>query len=115
MSDPIDKHLGEALKRPEAPRRLVTGVMAKVENASRPAKTLWYCLLAAAVALVFVFTGVDHNKREAEKQVSAQQSQRQVLYALALTVDKLNRINGHLQGSAADVRLAKRQMKEGVK
>lgn len=116
MSEPtIDRQLREALARTQPPNDIAAKVMAAVERRPRPSNKnwVWYSLLAASIVVVFLFTGVDNKQRERQKRIRAEQTKQQVVYALTLTMEKLNRINGRLQSSASEVRVSTEQKKDG--
>jgi hypothetical protein len=74
----------------------------------RGRRVSWIGAIAAGIALLATFGGMEHNRREHRLQAQhAEQTQRQVLFALSLASEKLdhamNRANLRLQRSAPDV------------
>jgi hypothetical protein len=103
MSDPIEDELRRALKTVDPPEGFADRVMARIpERRPRPAQRLWYGAIAAGLALLLALGGFEHNKKQ--QQTRAEQTGRQVIFALALVADKLDRVNERLQKSAPDLK-----------
>ena len=97
MNSSFDEQLRQALGRREAPHGFAERVMAKIP-AKRRQNPYWYGAVAAGLALVFTFGGIEQNRRE--HRLRAQDTQRQVVFALSLAAEKLDHVNARLQKSA---------------
>ncbi len=100
MSDFLEEQLRQSLRRREAPADLAAKVSARLPSNRLSGRVIWSGLLAAALACLLVFAGVEkHN----QQQQHARQTERQVVFALALAVQKIEHVNAHLQQSAPRV------------
>jgi hypothetical protein len=108
MSDFLEEELRKALRRQEAPDGFTGRLMAKLPEKRREPSRFWYAAVAAvlAIALLFAglrFTGMEQRRRE--EQVHARETERQVVFALALAMQKFEHVNARLQKAAPKVRV----------
>ena len=104
MNDRIEEQLREALRRVEPSQGFAERVVTRLpEPQSRSFQRFWFAAVAACVALLLVFTIVHQNRRE--RMVQAHETERQVVFAIALAVEKLDHVNARLQKSAPEVRI----------
>ncbi len=111
MNSDFERDLQRALRRVEPPDGFAERVMLAVPNAVRTSRRhwrgrYWFGALAAGLALVATLASIEQQQRR-ERQVRAEQAQRQVIFALSLASEKLNRAmsqaNFRLQRSAPEV------------
>lgn len=104
MNSSFDHNLRNALRRVEPSDGFAQRVMSRLPE-KHPRSRYWLGAIAAAVALLATFAGIDQHRREHRMQ--AEQTQREVVFALSLASEKLdhamNRANSRLQRSAPDV------------
>jgi G3E family GTPase len=109
MRERIEEELKRALNRTEPPEGFADRVMARVpERQTTVAIRWWYAAVAAIVALIMVLTTQQIEQR---RQRQARETERQVVFALALVAEKLDHVNAKLQNSAPDVRVQQKQEK----
>ncbi|MBV9082969.1 MAG: hypothetical protein JOZ62_09850 [Acidobacteriaceae bacterium] len=104
----VEQELQEALARVEAPAGFAERTMARIAE-QRPARfrSVWYGAVAAALALLLAFGVVERTQRERRRR--AEITERQVVFALALAVDKFDQISARLQKSAPELRVKEKQ------
>jgi hypothetical protein len=108
MNGHLEEELRQALGRREAPAGFTERVMARIpKRRASVMRTFWYPALAAALAILFTFAGIEQIRHQ--KRLRAEETQRQVVYALQLTAEKLDRVNARLQKSAPELRFEERE------
>jgi hypothetical protein len=107
MRERIEQELKRALNRAEPPDGFVDRVMARIpDRTTTMGVRWWYAAVAAIVALIMVLTTQQVEQR---RQRQARETERQVVFALALVAEKLDHVNSKLQNSAPDVRVQQKQ------
>jgi hypothetical protein len=107
MSDFLEEHLRKALGRQEAPDGFADRVLAKLQEQRRGRSMFWYSAVAAMVAIALLFAGMQQRHRE--QQSHARETERQVVFALALAMQKFEHVNTRLQRSAPRVRVEEKR------
>jgi HD superfamily phosphodiesterase len=107
MSEFLEDQLRKALQRQEAPDGFADRLMAKLPEARRESSRFWYAAVAAVLAIALLFTGMQQRHRE--QQVHARETERQVVFALALAMQKFEHVNARLQKAAPKVRVEEGQ------
>ncbi|HEX4772642.1 MAG TPA: hypothetical protein VH351_17550 [Bryobacteraceae bacterium] len=102
MSDFLGEQLRKALSRQEAPEGFAERVLAAVPGQGQRRSKLWYPAIAASVAIALLFGGMEWRQ---EQRVHARETERQVVFALALAMQKFEHVNSRLQQSAAKVKV----------
>ena len=103
MSDFLEEELRDALQTRPAPGGFAERVMSQIPRRRRGPRAFWYAAVAAAVMAVLLFTNFE-QRREVE-HAKERETERQLVYALALTIQKLEHVNARLQQSAAKVKV----------
>lgn len=111
MNNGFDEELRKALRRVDAPHGFAERVMARVPDATARIpfwsgrNRYWVGALAAGVTVLALFGGIERSRHD--QRLHAEQTQRQVVFALSLASEKLDiamqRANVRLQRSAPDV------------
>lgn len=105
MSEFFEDALRKALEQKQAPEGFADRVTQRVEARQR-SRPVWYSAIAAAVALMVVFAGMEQRwTRERE----AQRTEQQVVYAIALAMEKLDHVNQRLEKAAPTVAIDKKE------
>lgn len=104
MNSSFEQELRRALRRVDPPDRFAERVLTRLPD-KRPRSRYWVGAIAAGLAVLFTVGGIQQNRREHRRE--AAQAQRQVVFALSLTAEKLDhalsQANVRLQRSAPDV------------
>lgn len=104
ITSSFDNDLRRAMKRIEPPSGFAERVMARLPE-RRARSRYWFGAVAAGLAILASVGGVEQYRRE--HRAASQDTQRQVMFALSLASEKLdramNRANSRLQRSAPDV------------
>jgi hypothetical protein len=109
MNGRVEEELRRALNRAEPPDGFADRVMARIPERQRAgSQGWWYAVLAALLALLTVFTTQRISEQRRER---AHETERQVVFALALAAEKLDHVNEKLQSSAPDLRIHVKQEK----
>jgi hypothetical protein len=103
MSEFLEEQLRKALRRQEAPDGFADRLMAKLPPTRRESSRFWYAAVAAVLAIALLFTGMQQRRRQ--QQVHARETERQVVFALALAMQKFEHVNERLQKAAPKVRV----------
>lgn len=98
----FDEQLRQALARVEPPEGFTDRVLAKVPRHPMRHRLL-YGAIAAGLAVLAAFGTVEHNRSETRRR--AQNTERQIVFALALAADKLDQVNARLRHSASHVQI----------
>ena len=100
MSSSFDGDLRRELARVEPPDGFADRVMANLpEGHSR--RRYWLGAVAAGLGVLFTVGSLEQAHRE--HRLQAERTQRQVVFALSLTAEKLDHVNARLQRSAPDL------------
>ena len=112
MNDRVEQELRRALQRVPAPDGFSDRVMARLPAPSRSASAVrWLYMAAAAMAVIaLLFGGVERTRRVREYQ--ARRAEEQVVFALSLAAEKLQKVNTRLERSGPEVRLEQKQGKQ---
>lgn len=102
MSDFLEEHLRKALRRQETPEGFAERVLAAVPVQRHGRSRAWYSAVAAAVVIALLFGGMEWRR---EQQAHARETEREVVFALALAMQKFEHVNARLQQSAAKVKV----------
>src|SRR4051794_23072274 len=102
MSDFLGEQLHKALSRQEAPEGFAERVLAAVSGQRHGGSRFWYAAAAAVVVIALLFGGMEWRQK---RRVHARETERQVVFALALAMQKFEHVNTQLQQSAAKVRV----------
>jgi len=105
----MEEELKRALARVEPPDGFADRVMARTTTGRRQSWHRWYGAIAATMALVF--TGEVVYQRHLE-HVRAEDAQKQLVFALHLTAEKLAAINHRLKVSSSTVRVSRAEREE---
>ena len=100
MNSSFERELERALSRMEPPDGFARRVMERLPS-HRSHHRYWFGALAAGVALALTFGGIEQNRHE--QRLRAQETQRQMVFALTLTAQKLDHVNVRLQRSAPEL------------
>lgn len=104
MSDFFDEALRKALERKAAPEGFAERVAERLHGRER-AQPLWYSAVAAAIALLLVFAGMAQRW---ERERAAQKTEQQVVFAIALAMEKFDHVNQRLQKTAPRVEVERK-------
>jgi hypothetical protein len=105
MSDFLEERLRKALGRQEPPEGFAERMLAKVP-AHRPGRSRFsYVAVAATLILALLFGGMEWRRQQQVKEQNARETERQVVFALALAMQKFEHVNNQLQQSAAKVKV----------
>jgi hypothetical protein len=102
MSDFLEEHLRKALSRQETPEGFAERILAAVPGRRHGQSRFWYAAVAAVVVIALLFGGMEWRR---EQRVHARETERQVVFALALAMQKFEHVNARLQQSAAKVKV----------
>jgi hypothetical protein len=102
MSDFLEEHLRKALSRQETPEGFAERILAAVPDQRHGGFRFWYAAVAAVVLIALLFGGMEWRR---EQRVHARETERQVVFALALAMQKFEHVNTRLQQSAAKVKV----------
>lgn len=102
MSEFPDNELRKALERRDAPAGFAERVLSNLPDRRQSRHPAWYLAVAAVLATVMVFAGAQHRQHE---RVRANQTERQVVFAIALAMEKFEHVNARLQQSAPKVKV----------
>lgn len=106
MNEDIEVELRTALQRVAAPEGFSERVMARLPSES--AAPTWWRLAVAAVVLCALLVGTAQYRRQ-QQQAEALKTERQVVFALTLAAEKLERVNYRLQRAAPEVNLNRKR------
>jgi hypothetical protein len=101
--DFMEEELRKALARHDAPDGFTERVMANMPKRRSELRMTWYAAIAAVLAIALVFSGVE-QRRQIQRQ-KAKQTERQVVFAIALAMRHFERVNVQLQKSAPTLKI----------
>ena len=105
--------LREELRRREPPAGFAERVMARVPQRRASFWTAyWRPLTAIAAVLVVAFSlGVFAYQRQVERAQKAEAANRQLMFALKLAAEKIQRVQQRVQNSSATVKVDREEVK----
>lgn len=107
MSDFLEDRLREALQSGPAPAGFAERVMNRIPERRHTPRAFWYAAAAAALIVALLFAGFEQRReRELAKERKTEQ---QLVFALSLTIQKLEHVNERLQRSATTVRVEEKR------
>lgn len=107
MSEFFEKELRKALARSGPPDGFAERVMTVIPQRKKQRRATWYTAIAAVLAIAIIFSGVEQRRRN--EQQRARQTERQVVFAIALAMRHLDRVNTELRKSAPTVKIEDRR------
>lgn len=107
MSDFLEEHLKNALSRQNPSEGFAERVLAKVPQRRAILSGFWYKAVAAVLVLGLLFAGYQQRRQTQER--NARETERQVVFALALAMKKFDHVNQRLKQSAPKVTVQERQ------
>ena len=103
-----EEQLRSALAPVAPPEGFAERTMKRIaEQRPQPSRSFWYGALAAALALLLAFGIAERTQRQ--RRARAESTEKQVVFALALAMEKFDRINARLQKSAPELRIQEKQ------
>jgi len=105
MSDFLDEALRHALQRKAAPEGFAERLNERLVRRQR-SRPVWYSALAAAIALLVVFAGMAQRW---ERERAAQRTEQQVVFAIALAMEKFDHVNQRLERTAPQVQVDRKE------
>jgi hypothetical protein len=111
MND-FEDRLRDALQRREPPAGFAERVIARVPRRRAPRWTGWRSLTAIAAVLLVMFSAVLFEwRRQVERAERAEAANRQLMYALRLAAEKIERVQQRVQNSSAEVKVDRDEVK----
>jgi hypothetical protein len=107
MSEFLENELKKALARGVPPDGFAERVMARIPQQRKERRTMWYAAIAAVLAIALVFSGVEQRRHQREQQ--ARQTERQVVFAIALAMRHFEHVNMELRKSAPTVKIEEKR------
>ena len=109
MNDQIEHELRRALGRVPPPAGFTERVMARLPEQNRSPIAWWY---AAVAAMIVVALLVGNFETRQAHQKEARRTEQQVVFALALAAEKLQKVNVRLEHSGPEMRVQHKQEKQ---
>jgi len=103
MSEFLESELRKALARSGPPDGFAERVMATIPQRKRQRRATWYAAIAAVLAIAIVFSGIEQRRRN--EQQRARQTERQVVFAIALAMRHFEHVNMELKKSAPTLKI----------
>ena len=111
MNDFEDRLRG-ALQRTDPPAGFAERVMARVPQRRAPVWTRWRSVVAIAALLLVMFsTALFEYHRQVERARRAEAANRQLIYALRLMAEKIERVQHRVQNSSAVMKVDRDEVK----
>jgi hypothetical protein len=108
----FEDRLREALQRREPPSGFAERVIARVPPRRAPVWTRWRSLAAIAAVLLVMFSALLFERyRQVERAERAEAANRQLMFALRLAVEKIERVQHRVQNSSAVVKVDRDEVK----
>jgi len=108
----FEDRLREALQRREPPSGFAERVIARVPPRRAPVWTRWRPLVAIAAVLLVMFSAALFEwHRQMERADRAEAANRQLMYALRLAAEKIERVQQRVQNSSAVVKVDRDDVK----
>lgn len=107
MND-FEDRLREALQRREPPSGFAERVIARVPARRAPVWTRWRSMAAIAAVLLVMFSALLYERHRAER---AEAANRQLMYALRLAAEKIQRVQNRVQNSSAVMKVDRDEVK----
>lgn len=111
MNDDLEELLKHALARSEPPADFSARVMSRVQR-DRKRRTPWTVLAAAAAALILSVSGYIGYSRLHTPTPQPQNPERQLVFALQLTSEKIAAIDARLKRSSPQLQLPYRDLQK---
>jgi type II secretory pathway component PulL len=107
MND-IENRLREALQRTEPPAGFAERVIAQVPSRHPPLWTRWRSVAAIAAVLLVMFSALLYERHRAQR---AEAANRQLMFALRLAAEKIERVQHRVQNSSAVMKVDRDEVK----
>jgi hypothetical protein len=108
----FEDRLRDALQRTEPPPGFAERVIARVPPRRVPVWTGWRSLAAIAALLLVMFSALLFEwRRQVERAERAEAANRQLMYALRLAAEKIERVQQRVQNSSAVVKVDRDDVK----
>jgi hypothetical protein len=107
MSEFLENELKKALARSVPPDGFAERVMEGIPQRRKERRTMWYAAIAAVLAFALIFSGIEQRRHTREQQ--AKQTERQVVFALALAMRHFEHVNMELRKSAPTVKIEEKR------
>jgi hypothetical protein len=98
MNRDFEEQLRRALCQVDPPEGFAERILERVDR-RRSERRIWHSAIAAGLALLLSAGGIGMEYRRHEHR-QAEQTKRQVVFALSLAAQKVGRVNARLQQSA---------------
>jgi hypothetical protein len=107
MNEQIEHELRRALCRVAPAEGFTERVMARLPESRPSTYGWWYAAVAAMLTVVLLVGGLQRTRNVREQE--ARRAERQVVFALSLAAEKLQRVNVRLEHSGPEVRVQQKQ------
>ena len=110
MNDFLEDRLKDALRRKDAPEGLAERVLIRVQAVERRQPKVWFAAAAAVFVAGLLLYGAfgQHRQQKVHEEANARNTERQVVFALALAMEKVQHVNARLQQNAPKMAVEKR-------